>query len=500
MDLSATADRGGRGGAGSRRRELFTTFTWQAADGSSSFPPHSCQCCPDTDTHTMFVAVHCGAGYHAPSTHAALNTLMSEACRAALAVPFLTPDSVGAAAASPPPPAPMALTACLAAMSCLEASTLTNTGRGSALSESGTVECDASISLCSSLDRTRASAGVGAVRDCALPSALPARMVLDALQDTTHARNIQRTAPVMLVGEGAAAWARQRGLMPEHAVAGDDLCTPDTRRQWLRYRRALDADAHSSCAGSRTDESDQQDTLQAPIAKRARKSVDAAAVESHADIHDELARASHGTVGAIVYDSATGVCVSACSSGGIWMKQRGRLGHAAIPGLGCRSDVFWGGVDHLDRRLSATLVGCSLSGNGEQLIQFDFARQLDAIVTDAIRHRKEVHDDDVDDSLEWCVQETARAFVRDDSHSACKRQLGAIVMSVDANDAHNVEFVAAQSTRHFAHAFFGSGMAAPRAIVSRLLDESLDGSVSQVCGARIRLSAVADSIAPFKPA
>jgi hypothetical protein len=183
------------------------------------------------------------------------------------------------------------------------------------------------------------------------------------------------------------------------------------------------------------------------------------------------------------------------------MKQCGRLGHAAIPGLGCRSDVFGGGVDHLGRRLSATLVGCSLSGNGEQLIQFDFARQLGAITTDTIHNRKEGDDDDdTDDSLEWCVQETARAFVRDDSNSACKRQLGAIVMSVGTHDAHTVEFVAAHSTRHFAHAFFGAGMTAPRSIVSRLLDESRDGSVSQVCGARIQLSEVTYSFASTKPA
>ncbi len=432
----------------------------------------------------MFVAVHCGAGYHAPSSHAALNALMDEACRAALAVAPLVPDSASAAAAATPPP--LALTNCLAAMSRLEASTLTNTGRGSALTDSGTVECDASISLYSIGTGTRISTGVGAVRDCAIPSALPARLLLDSMQCTTALQSIQRTAPIMLVGEGAAAWARQRGLMPEHA---DDLVTAETRRQWLRYRRALDAEANSAHAGLAA-ETEQQDAPP-PSAKRARHADGSDAQESNAEIHEELARASHGTVGAIVYDSATGMCVSACSSGGIWMKQCGRLGHAAFPGLGCRSDVFGGGSDR-DRQRSVALVGCSLSGNGEQLIQFDFARQLGTIIKDTICHGKE--DDDADDSLEWCVQETARAFVRGEGHSACKRQLGAIVMSVDTDDARNVEFAAAHSTRHFAHAFFGSGMVAPRTTVGRLLDESRDGSVSQVCGARIRLSEAAISL------
>ena len=106
-------------------------------------------------------------------------------------------------------------------------------------------------------------------------------------------------------------WARAHGIPTcTHADAAstfdDPLITKHTHVQWTRYRDAFDAEADAASAALHEDGA-------AP--KRRRVTDTTNATES---VHDELARVNHGTVGAIVYDSVTGVCMSACSSGGIW--------------------------------------------------------------------------------------------------------------------------------------------------------------------------------------
>ncbi|KAK3194847.1 hypothetical protein Dsin_026157 [Dipteronia sinensis] len=79
----------------------------------------------------FFVAVHVGAGYHAPSNEKALRSAMKRACVAAASV--LAKDSGGC------------IDAVTAAIQVLEDDPSTNAGRGSNLTEDGHVECDASV-------------------------------------------------------------------------------------------------------------------------------------------------------------------------------------------------------------------------------------------------------------------------------------------------------------------------------------------------------------------
>ncbi|KAK1376991.1 putative threonine aspartase [Heracleum sosnowskyi] len=79
----------------------------------------------------FFVAVHVGAGYHAPSSEKALRLAMNRACLAAASV--LQKESNGC------------FDAVVAAIQTLEDDPSTNAGRGSNLTEDGHVECDASI-------------------------------------------------------------------------------------------------------------------------------------------------------------------------------------------------------------------------------------------------------------------------------------------------------------------------------------------------------------------
>ena len=95
----------------------------------------------------LFVAVHVGAGFHAPANERAYRRAIRRACLAAAAV---LREGSGTS-----------LDAVAAAIRVLEDDPITNAGRGSSLTESGQVECDASI-----MDGTTGSYGaVGAVQD-----------------------------------------------------------------------------------------------------------------------------------------------------------------------------------------------------------------------------------------------------------------------------------------------------------------------------------------------
>lgn len=101
----------------------------------------------------FFIALHVGAGYHAPSNEKSLKSVMRRACLAAASVLRQGPG--------------VCMDAVSAAIQVLEDDPSTNAGRGSNLTEDGHVECDASI-----MDGASGAFGaVGAVPDqvCVMP-------------------------------------------------------------------------------------------------------------------------------------------------------------------------------------------------------------------------------------------------------------------------------------------------------------------------------------------
>jgi beta-aspartyl-peptidase (threonine type) len=117
-----------------------------------------------------------------------------------------------------------ALDAVEAAVRVLEDHPRFNAGRGSVLSDAGTVEMDASI-----MDGDRLDCGaVGAVTRVPNPVSLARRV----LEDGRH---------VLLVGEGAEAFARAVGI-PACAIA--ELVTERQQRRWAAGRRVV-ADVES---------------------------------------------------------------------------------------------------------------------------------------------------------------------------------------------------------------------------------------------------------------
>ncbi|KAK8786769.1 hypothetical protein V5799_023453 [Amblyomma americanum] len=164
------------------------------------------------------VAVHVGAGFHAPEKLADYRRLCAAACRRAVG---LLERSDGSA-----------LEAAAGAVAVLEDDPLTNAGFGSNLTSCGRVECDASV-----MDgRTLGFGAVGAVPRVANPV-----LVAEALCRTQQAGPLPLglTPPCFLVGEGALHWAR------DHVRADVErepraLVSSRARRRYAKLRRRLE--------------------------------------------------------------------------------------------------------------------------------------------------------------------------------------------------------------------------------------------------------------------
>lgn len=191
-----------------------------------------------------------------------------------------------------------ALEAVLMAVRCLEASGTFNAGAGACLDEDGEATLDAALMR----GRDRAAGAVGACR----ATLHPTDVALDLLEEGRH---------VLLVGEGADRRARRLGLPP--------LPPPDPARF---------------------------ETWQKLTGRHVTRPEDLASVGQPEDKAKVAAEDGHDTVGAVALD-ARGHVAGAVSTGGLWLKARGRVGDSALPGAG----VF--ACDELGGAASATGIG-----------------------------------------------------------------------------------------------------------------------------------------------
>jgi isoaspartyl peptidase/L-asparaginase-like protein (Ntn-hydrolase superfamily) len=176
-----------------------------------------------------------------------------------------------------------------------------NAGRGSVLTNAGIVEMDA----CVMDGASRRAGAVAGVTD---------------LRNPIHAARLvaERGPWVMLIGEGASAFARENGaklVPPEYFVT-------EHRLSQLERARA----------------------------------------SGRALLDHEL---EHGTVGAVARDSC-GQLAAATSTGGVTNKAPGRVGDSALIGAGTWAD-------------NATCA-VSATGNGEIFIRCAFAKEIDALM------------------------------------------------------------------------------------------------------------------------
>ncbi|KAH9040731.1 asparaginase [Lactarius pseudohatsudake] len=303
-----------------------------------------------------FIAVHGGAGYHPPSSDSSIRRSLRTAVSSALT---LSGNESGSGSRSPGT-SPTALDTTTALIAALEDSPEFNAGYGSNLTFDGDVECDAALmdgGCC-------AFGGVGAV-SCVRNPVLLARCVLDARRQ--QQLGLGRVPPLLLVGEGAVRFAAERGVRAGVVEEPAEMVAPRARREWEVWRERWE-DEERRTSGPSDDLGDlamlraRQDTVGAVVVQGNAGDV-AAGVSRYVCVYSKRR-------GRADLDSVRRF------SGGLLLKPSGRVGEAAVFGAGC-----WA-----ERLSDGRSIACSVSGQGELIVQSSMAKTLAERIAEGDTH------------------------------------------------------------------------------------------------------------------
>nr|XP_040570069.1 LOW QUALITY PROTEIN: threonine aspartase 1-like [Lepeophtheirus salmonis] len=263
-----------------------------------------------------FVGVHIGAGQHSVARTQVYLDICAKACR--VGVEILRKGG-------------SALEAACAATTVLEDAQETNAGLGSNLTESGSVEMDAGVMEGESC----LFGAVGAIPGVKNPI-LVAKLLVQEQRDGLLP--LGRVPPSFLVGEGARDWAVKKGIP---SVLQETLISEKALQLYKYYKTKLD---------------------QFRLLSKGNPQRIVFLTKKH-KLDDQVG----DTVGVVVLDN-TGQVASTVSSGGIALKQPGRVGQASCYGCGCWAQGLLGSSGKVSVAISTT--GC-----GEHLVRTFLARE-----------------------------------------------------------------------------------------------------------------------------
>ncbi|KAL4074155.1 nucleophile aminohydrolase [Scleroderma citrinum] len=257
---------------------------------------------------TVYVAVHAGAGNHGRTSEHSVKLVMKRACMEALRL--ASPAGVDV------------LSIVERAIVELEDDHDLNAGSGSNLTLDGAVECDAAI-----MDgRTGDFGSVGAVSEGVKN---PIKLASAILDQSRKPDRLGRIRPLTLVSSGAHSFAIKKRL---ETVPPESMISSRASMDWCKW-----VERHNKAGEAETPE------LEA--------------------IPEDVPQ---DTIGAVAWDNCGNVAAGV-SSGGLLLKDSGRVGQAAIFGTGCWAQQSSDGQAGM---------ACSISGSGEHIIRAGLARAI----------------------------------------------------------------------------------------------------------------------------
>lgn len=278
----------------------------------------------DTDS-IVFVAVHSGAGHIKSHKQQLIKQLMSDICNKSIKQSDI-------------------ISCVTNAIKLFECSELVNAGIGSTLDCNKQQCMDACISYYNVNTNHTEWCGIGNAQHIQSPIHVVQSMLYDRLNNNQQLSG-ERIKPILLCGHDVVEYARHK--LGDTAIRTNTI-SDQLKYKWLKYTQLIKS--YQNKYNSNEHYIDQ--------------SMNSTAIPQTS------------TVGCIAVDSAGNICCGS-SSGGIWMKLPGRVGHSAIS---TASAYVSGNNNMINKNLvqpcDTQIYGACISGCGEDLLSCNASQSI----------------------------------------------------------------------------------------------------------------------------